>query len=100
MYQEKFIARSYVMTENSIGYKLEYYIFSEPIQNGMIYGITIKQYEENVIKEEQSEVVSKGKEDIEKLIDCFARNFVFPCSLIDIIADMGQANRIPAKMVI
>lgn len=88
--QEALMARAYVRTESGAEYKLVYYIFSSEKQeeSTVSYGIMIKQYDNNTVISE-SILLSEDKEETMQLIDCFARNLVFPSTLLDLITDMG-----------
>lgn len=88
MTNEKLVTQSYVMGEDGAEYKLEYYIFSKPINHHFTYGIVIKQYNSSTM-ESESEFVSENEADVLLIIDRFAQHFVFPSSLCDLIHDMS-----------
>ena len=93
MYSEKIISQSHVLSENGMEYTLEYYIFSESIENGnALYGAKIVQYSDESTTS-ASATISLEEEHTLQTILHFAKNFVFPNSLHDIIEDM-QDERI------
>lgn len=87
MTNERLVAQSYVMTKEGLEYKLEYYIFSKLLNHGSTYGIAIKQYSSSDVASE-SELISENESDVLSTIDNFAKHFVFPSSLCDLIHDM------------
>ena len=88
MCKQRQITQSYVLLENQTEYTLEYCIFSEPAQNGGdIYGVKIIQRSGDVTTS-ASAMISSDEECALQTIFNFAKNFVFPVSLRDIMDDM------------
>lgn len=91
MITERLMTQSYVTTGEGTEYKLEYYIFSKPSKHRSIYGITIKKHIFSII-ESKTELVSENEADVLSLINCYAKNFVFPSSLCDLMYDLEKSS--------
>jgi len=85
---QKQITQSHVMLENGTEYILEYHIFSENAQDDdTFYGVKITQHSGGSITSESARI-SSDEEYATQTILLFAKNFVFPGSLHDLIEDM------------
>ncbi len=92
MNDNQLVTQSYVLLDNTKEFILEYYLFSEHDLNGIRkYGLTVKEKYEDYITSE-STVVCENEDTVLKLIHCFAKNFVFPYSIGEIINDLKQVN--------
>ena len=83
---QKQITQSYVLLENDKKHILEYHIFSENENGDTFYGVKITQYNGGFITSESARI-SPDEEYTMQTILLFAKNFVFPSSLHDLIED-------------
>jgi|GEM_PF-3469190 len=85
------VTQSYVL-ENTKEFILEYYLFSEFDLNGLRkYGLFVKEKNGDFVTTE-STIVCENENTVLRLIHCFARNFVFPYSIKEIVSDLKQVN--------
>lgn len=86
---QELITQSYVMAEEDVRYTLSYYIVTQTDSSGSCYyGIAVaKQNVYCPASVSVSKTFSSDKDEVEALIWLFARNYVFPSSLNDIIED-------------
>lgn len=90
MNTEKLIAQSYILTEDNVEQNIEYYIYSSEKENNICeYGIRVKQTNEDSVISE-SAIVCEDEETVINLIHSFAKNFVFPVSLNELISDFEK----------
>lgn len=90
MSRQKMLTQSYVMTEDGRGYRLEYYLDSylPKDSNSTQCGITIKMLDDETLVNFSSTGFLLDEDTACKYIDLFAHNFLFPCSLVDVVEDM------------
>lgn len=88
MKQESPVARAYILTEKGFSYSLEYYIYNEKDnKNENVYGIRIELQSDEDIPQVQSVLISNSENETIALIDSYAKNYVFPCNLYDLVQD-------------
>jgi len=90
MYKEKQTSQSYVLDETGSVHMLEYYIFSTSTQSdGPFYGIKVTQYNDDQITSE-SAAISSNEDRVLRTVQLYAKNFVFPCSLHELVEDIRE----------
>ncbi|MCL2322238.1 MAG: DUF6514 family protein [Oscillospiraceae bacterium] len=92
MDENQLVTQSYVLLDQTKEFTLEYYLYYQFDLNGTKkYGITVlEKCEDEVISE--SAIVSENEDMVIKLIHLFAKNFVFPCSVNEILSDLKLVN--------
>jgi len=99
MCAERQITQSYMLLENEAEYLLEYYMFSELTQNGdILYGVKIIQHSGGCVTLD-SAIISSNEEYTLQTIYRFAKNYVFPDSLYELIEHAKQRIRFSSKYV-
>lgn len=86
MKKKTFVTRAYVQSGNEQEYTLEYYI-TDDMNGECDYGIEISMWHSD-IRESVSVDFPGSRNDILNLIEVYARNFVMPVSLHDLINDL------------
>jgi hypothetical protein len=81
---ERLISNSFIMLNENEEHILEYYLIKESDIN---YGIRIMEYVNSKIINNEQCMVSKSRHEVVDLIRIIAKNFVFPSTLQDIVAD-------------
>lgn len=91
MDRHNFKTRAYVL-QNEHEFMLEYFLVYSA--NGEAkYGVTVRLFKNNVLIDWASATPFKSEDTAIDYIDFFARNFLFPCSLADVVEDMADCEQ-------
>ncbi len=84
---KKLITQSYACTEKDT-YELLYYLFSKKnVSSGKtVYGLSIAQIHGDLLTSE-SAFISEDRQTVVSLIHTYAKSFVFPSTLPELVAD-------------
>jgi hypothetical protein len=88
---EKFITKTYVISYTHEEKTLEYHLIKDENDN---YGVKVCEYIDIEQVDSASSIFTNNEADAIKLIFIFAKNFVFPVSVADIIDDIRDDVRI------
>lgn len=92
MKKQELVTQSYVMLPDETGHTLKYYLVKSEAPGKDSYGVVIESYLDRNLRESATAYFMQAESTVREYIDRFAMNFLFPCSLTDVVEDMQCEN--------